>query len=682
MTRRVCLALGLLLVLVAPPAVLAQDEPAAADETAVSPEDSLAAALISQDPRLAAMAEEGRLPEDLDLGQAEPLMRSFDNKPKGGVRSNVQSYNYYGELETIFSMRLGSQVQNRFEYSWNDYRSYDKVVETRTNRLNYLTGGLLPFSLDVNAAWDWSEDRTVNTDDAVNLIKRDSRTGALNLRKYDLRTGAFIHDLSASVGMVDETTENRGEAGARDEANTRLRLQTGWEIDPGLVIAGRLQGEGAGGDRLLRNRTDTAKSIGDSLGAGAYYDRGWLLGRAVLTQSTFDSEYLDWRRNDRGGVDTTGVSVEDQIVREQKVAKKQAIVLENEVRFGRMGLSLDIARTVDETAYAKSGQGTIDKFEEKVGFQATFAVGVDSFVAGYGYQWVWDDQLLQNGTRRGRQNKRLVDAGIKWIRPLFDRTRLTVGFDQSLDQQIPDDRPNGQNKDILRTAATASIRRDWGESDVSLSVRWNQNQDLAIDGSKSIENNSRDRYEISPEYTWQMAPWLSFSQEYKLYIEYRNYDYPDDASRRDSYDKRGNLTSFLVLDPTARLHLSMRHKYNRFFKAKRSGDSLEGGSVYSTNSEQTISQIDFSMSFEPISGVFLETSTYRGRDLKVNPQSGSEDTSYKGMLATGLRARRKWGTTNPIEVQANIEKVNKFGPGIRPTSADYWVIDSWVKWSF
>ena len=47
------------------------------------------------------------------------------------------------------------------------------------------------------------------------------------------------------------------------------------------------------------------------------------MGRAVLTQSTFDSEYLDWRRNDRGGVDTTGVAVEDQIV----VGKRQRVGL-------------------------------------------------------------------------------------------------------------------------------------------------------------------------------------------------------------------------------------------------------------------------------------------------------------------------------------------------------------------
>jgi len=673
--RRAALLAVLVAVLAGTPlAVLAQDAPVTADE------DSLRAALIEADPRLAALAEEGALLDDLG---ATPLLRSFDNKPKAGVKANVQSYLYYGELETVLSLRGGSQVQNKAEFSWNDYRSYDKVIESRSNRLNYMTGGLLPFNLDVNANWDWSEDRSVNSQGVLNLIKRNNRNGTINLHKMDLRTGALVHDLTASIGMVDEKSENRGAAAERDEASTRLRLQTGWEVDPGLVIAGRFHGQGAQGDRMLRHRVDTAKAIGDSLGAGAYYDRGWLVGKAVLTRSTFDSEFLDWRRNDRGAPDTTGIAPpEDQIVRERKVAKKQAIVLENEVRFGRVGLVLDIARTVDETAYAKSGQGTLENFEEKVDFRATFAAGRDSFVADYQYKWVWDDQYLQTGTRRGRQNKRRLDAGFRWYRPLFSRTRLAVAFNQSLDQQIPDERPNGQNKDILRTGASASVRRAWGESDVNLKVRWSQNQDLAIGADKSIGNNTRDRYEISPEFTWHLREWVRFAQEYTLYIEYRNYDYPDEKSRRDSYDKRGNLTSFLTFNPTARLRIALKHQYNRFFKAKRSGAGLGGGSVYATSSEQTISQIDFDLRFEPVPGVFLEASTYRGRDYKFTPQTGTEAATYKGQIATGIRAKRKWGSANPVEFQASVEKVSAFGPGIRPTSADYWKIDSWLKWSF
>ncbi|MCP4574494.1 MAG: hypothetical protein GY838_19255 [bacterium] len=670
-----CLLLALL-----PAPAAAQDEEPTRDEPALSHEDSLLAALAEKDPRLAALKDKGELQVD---GAAEPLFKSLKTSPKGGVKATVQKYSYYGELESILSMRGGSQVQNRAAYSWDDYRSYDKVVESRSNRFNYLSGGLMPFYLDVNANWDWSEDSTVNSQGVTNLIKRDNRNAGLKFSKNELRTGALLHDLTAGIGMVDESSENRGAASERDEANARFHLQTGWELDPGLVLAGRFHGEGAQGDRLLRHRVDTAKSLGDSLGAGAYYDRGWLVGRAVLTQSTFESEFLDWRRNDRGAPDTTGITVpDDQIVRERKVAKKQAIVLENEVRFGRVGLELNVARTVDETAYAKSGQGTQEKFEEKVNFQATFATSRDSFVAAYEYKWVWDDQYLQAGTRRGRQNKRRLDAGVKWYRPFFQSTRLAVVLDQSLDQQIPDDRPNGQNKDILRTAASAGLRRAWGDSDVELSVRWNQSQDLAIGSDKSIENNTRDRYEISPEFTWQMRDWVRLSQEYTLYIEYRDYDYSDDSSRQDSYDKRGNLTSFLTFDPTSRLRVSLKHQYNRFFKAKRTGEAAGGGSVYTTNSSQTISQIDFSLSFEPVDGVFLETSTFRGRDHKLNPQSGSESSTYKGKVITGLRAKRKWGSTNPVEIQASVEKVNAFGPGIRPASADYWTIDSWVKWSF
>lgn len=680
--RRIALLALLGLVLAASP-VLAQDE--ALDptqplgDTATTTEDSLLAELAQRDPRIAAMAAEGRLTLGMD---SSPLLRSFDNKPKAGVKASVQSYLYYGELETILAMRGGSQFQNKFAFSWNDYRSYDKVIESRSNRLNYLTGALLPFSMDVVADWDWSEDRTVNTENVTNLIKRDNRNGAVTVRKLDLRTGALVHDLDASVGVVDENSENRSTAGARNEAKARFHLQTGWEIDPGLVIAGRLHGQGAQGDLLLRHQEDSAKSIGDSLGAGAYYDRGWLVGRAVLTQSTFDSEFLDWRRNDRGSPDTTGVvPPEDQIVRERKVAKKQAIVLENEVVFGRVGLALDIARTVNETAYAKSGQGTIENFEEKVDFEITAGAGRDSFVAAYGYRWVWDDQYLQNGTRRGRQNKRGLDAGLKWYRPFFSRTRLSVILDQSLDQQIPDDRPNGNNKDLLRTGASASLRRSWGDSDVDLAMRWSQIQDISIGSDQSIQNQTKDRYTIAPAFNWQMNHWLRFSQEYALYIEYRNYDYPDER-RTNSYDKRGRLTSYLVLNPTPRLRLSVEHKYNRTFKANQSGTTAGGSDVYTRTSEQTYSNLNFGFTFSPISAVTLEARTNRGRDTQYSPVSGSESTKYEGKILTGVRVKQKWGSRNPVELSARVEKINAFGRGITPQSSDYWILDCWLKWSF
>lgn len=677
---RLFLAAATAALLLGAPVLAQEPEEPAAGESAAADDDSLRAALMAQDPRLARFQQ-----EDADAAPTTsgPFFTKFTNKPKGGLKATLQSYTYYGEWETVLGMTRGSEFQNRANYSWADYRSYDKVIETRNSRANYRTGGLLPFNFNVSGNWDWSEDRSVNRDGVLNLIKRDNRTGRVNVEALDLRTATVVHDLTASVGVVDETTQNRGAVSDRNEGTANLRLQSGWEVDEGLILAGRVYGEGAEGDRRLRHRVDTAKAIGDSLGAGAYYDRGWLVGRAVLTQSNFESEFLDWRRNDRGSVDTSGISVPaDQIVRERRLAKRQALVLENEFRVGRFGLAVDVGRTVSEVAYAASRQGVIEDFEEKADFELMAGVGPDSFVVSYNYYWKWDDQYLREGARRGRQNTRRVGADLRWMRTVFADTRMRVDLNQSLEQQIPDERPNGQNKDLLRTGAAMSLRRSWGDSDVDLSMRWSENQDLAIDAAQSIQNFKRNRYTISPGYTWQVRDGLRLAQDYSLYIEYRDYDYPDDDRRAGNYDKRGRLTTFFDVAPTERLRISVAHIYNKTFKADRSGVTAAGGDLYATNLVQTFSELDFGFTFTPVEDVTLEGRTKYGRDRRFNPLTESEKLEKDGEVHTGLRARKKWGGRNPVELSLKLEKVHAYGRGVQPESADYWVIDSWLKWSF
>ena len=78
----------------------------------------------------------------------------------------------------------------------------------------------------------------------------------------------------------------------------------------------------------------------------------------------------------------------------------------------------------------------------------------------------------------------------------------------------------------------------------------------------------------------------------------------------------------------------------------------------------------------------FEAATYRKKDTKEFPQAESLDENFSGELWIGARVNKRWGRTNPLELSAMVKKYNAFGPSVQATSRDYWVADTWLKWSF
>ncbi len=62
------------------------------------------------------------------------------------------------------------------------------------------------------------------------------------------------------------------------------------------------------GERSLGRETTASTASGDSVRAGVGYQRGRWQGFVGVRSSNFDKEYLDYRRNSSGVVDTIGVA--------------------------------------------------------------------------------------------------------------------------------------------------------------------------------------------------------------------------------------------------------------------------------------------------------------------------------------------------------------------------------------
>jgi hypothetical protein len=305
----------------------------------------------------------------------------------------------------------------------------------------------------------------------------------------------------------------------------------------------------------------------------------------------------------------------------------------------------------------------------------------------YKYGWSWDDQrVLDAALSRGRLYVQERDFQASWYRTLFKETRLSVQYHEGLTQDIAENPSNKNDKDRRQLDCSGRVERVWaGRFRSTMSFSYRQSQDVSIRGASSSNNNRKDSYELTPGYSWTLAPWFTLDQNYRVYIQYTDYlfSYLPTVTRRDDYNKRGDLATKIAIVPSPRLTITVRHDFNRRFNAAKTFEDAAGSSLYDRNLEQDISRIDLDLAYIAAPGVTLEVGTYRTRDNKRSiGRTTSETRTDSGDLVLGSRVDRSWGARKQFQVSAMIKKINAYGPSVTSTSADYWEADVWLKWLF
>ncbi len=614
-----------------------------------------------------------------------PYFSGFVNAPKAGAKANVRQNTYYGELVSTLSMRANSSFTNTFKWSFDEYRKQNKNVERRSNTFNYNLGQTLPVILRLDGNWSWSHDKTVNTAGFKNLFATDNKSLRLAGSQTKLRAAGLTHSYTFGASIDDRVSENQGTANNANEGTIDGGLQTGWTIRPGLVVAGRIYGSARTGDKTLGLQESPSSTNGDSLGIGVYYDQGFTNGRVAVTRSSFRKKYLDFKKNSSGLIDTVGVDEALKIIDEIETRDAVSIEFENNFRIGPVSFTGALTRTTDDLDYAVNGQGLKERLLDVVALQSSVVLGADSLSVKYDYGWKWDDQRIQGATsNRGRQFNKSRDLEFAWARPFFQKTEVLLRFHQGLRQDIAQFEHNQNDKDRLQSDFSVQVERVWPRVFQTMMVySFRETQDLSIQSTRSSNNNLKELYEITPSYSWYVAPWLTWNQNYRVSIQYTDYLYSHLASvnREDSYNKRGNLTTKVTVNPTKRLQVILRHDYNKKFNATKSTEDASGKVFYNRDLNQTISKLDLGMKFRVLSGVTLEAATYRTRDDRENPgRINSEITEFAGEIWVGARVNRTW--RQAITLSAVVKKYNAFGPAITETSANYWEADVWLKWEF
>ena len=625
-------------------------------------------------------------------GTSTPLFFDCENSPEVGVKADVTRVNYFGHWNNTVKVKGGGSLTNNFNYGYDVFRRQDKTIETRAASVDYSSGSLLPLTLTAQASTNWSEDVTTNSGGSTNINARKLRRAGLMANRTALMTGALSHNLTAGFFYNDQTAVNLQQQNDFSNGEMSGALRSGVPVIEGLNVATRVYGIWRDGDSNLAGFESPSSTTGDSLGAGAYYERRLMQGSFAVTKSNFDKRYLDFRRNSNGLIDTFNLLPGESTV-VQELEEKDALNLrwQNTLSVGRAALVSLLQHTTEQQQYRVSGVGSRDRNKDAMKLGFTVPVGADSFAVAYKYEWNWDNQQFRDATSpRGRQNRKVREFSIDWFRDIFANTAFVAHYRTELTQEIAewvDGIPFNENdRDRLTQEVRLKLDTSWQSGfTVGLLLEYQSIDDISIRRTRSANNNAKSTYTVAPTYRLRLGPRLRFQQVFRMYIQYQDFEFADlpQVNKDDTYNKRGGVGTKLSWEPSDGWRVEIKHDYNQRFNGTRTARDAAGNFFYRRDADQFINRLELGMTWETTDWLKLSTATYRTRDTILRfGTTNLENIRYSGELWIGGIINHTWGQDNPLKLKASIKRYLAYGPNVTETSADYWKADVLLGWSF
>ncbi len=655
-----------------------------ADEDGVADADTTSGTGMS-------MAEMLNLSKDVDVvalmqdqEEATPFIQTWLIVPTTGFSAKMQKVGFSSDLANTLTLRDNSSLVQRMSVKLDDYRSQEKSVETRSGSLNYTSDPQRGIVGSLNMTDNWTRDEVTNSSGNTNVNKRETRIATASLKRKDLKLAGVDHDMAVNGSFNQQLAEQLNQRNDISEAALDGALRSGLQAREWLSVHSGLYAMTKSGDRTLGLETNPSSSAGDSIRAGVFYDKGLLTGGMTISRSSFNKRYLDYRRNASGIVDTIGAI--EKIVQELERDDAVTMSWENKIQLGRLSLSGRLSRDMSENTYRASGVGMRERYQDtvdlKMGFRPT---RLDTLNITYSYKYKWDDQTYKGASlSRGRQVSRMRNLSMNLTHALFAHTNLKFNFRAGLTQDIAEGEFNVNDRDRLDSSLTMKMDTRWDNGvNVNMSVDARRTEDISIRSERSSNNSIKDTYEISPSYLWPVAPWLDLNQSFRVWIQFTDYVFShlETVNKLDDYNKRGNLNTKVTIRPNSRLTLTIRHDLNIKNNAKKSRTDVVGGSYYSRESDQSVSNIDFALSYRISNRLSLEGTTYRKRDYKETFGTNPNETErYSGEVAVGGKYKKEFGTGKSLNISARRFFAN--GPNVREVNEKYWDADIELAWRF
>lgn len=622
-----------------------------------------------------------------NAGADAPFFISLRNTPSVGIQAGVIQVRTFADLQNIFTFRQGSSLRDRVGYSFESYRRQDKTVERRGSGLAYDSGTQLPVKLTATADWDWSEDITINRGGLRNLDKRDEKRASVSFGRGNMIVAGVKHTLQVAANAISRRAVNQDQRSDLDEGAINGTWRANRDVVQGVTVAARLFAAKRDGESALGRFTNPTSTTSDTLGGSVFYNRSLLRGSFQVYDTVSDRRYLDFRRNANGIIDTLFVPAgESKVVQELEQKDAVSVAWDNNVQLGRLKAGAFVTHDLATEDYRFSQVGYRERLKDEAKFSLSFPVRRDSLSLRYEYSWSWDDQLIQGGDiKRGRQYIKNRQLSLNWQRRVFSNSRLTGLFVTGLAQETAENQFNQNDRDRVTGDASLKLDTDWTRLRTSLVFQYRSTEDINLRATKSSNNSFRETYEVAPTYTWPVAKWLSINQAFKVYIQYQDYTFGhlEAINKKDNYNKRGQVTTTLNLDPTSRLHVTTKYDYGSRFNATQTRTDATGNAFYRRDQEQFTSRVDLSFKYNVSPWLALDAATYRARDIMESLGNATTQTvTYSGELVVGAAVSKTWSGDNPVILAGKVQKHQAYGPNVTDTSRDYWDADVSLRWEF
>ncbi|MBK6898926.1 MAG: hypothetical protein IPH09_06540 [bacterium] len=659
---------------------------ASEDTTGTAAADSAAAAggpALSELQRL--LAEARAAAADTTLTGGTPYLLRWQRSTKASVRAQMQKVDWQGGLTNNFALRDMSTVGLSLETAHEDYRSQEKLVDRRNGSLTYATDPQRSLLGSLSLAQNWSRDEVTNSTGLTNANERDVRTANALVQRRDLGLLGALHNLDVRGTFTEQRAEQIGMRNDISEGQLDGALRTKVAAGDWLVVQTGLYGATQSGERSLGLQTNPSSTSGDTLRAGAYFDRGGWRGGFTVTSSNFDKRYLDYRRNANGIVDTIGAV--EKIVQELESDDAVTLAWDNVVRVWGLNFGAKLARDMSQNGFRASGVGTRERHQDRAAFDLGFRpTRLDSVQFQYTYLWKWDDQRFKGATSsRGRQISQSRDFKFNWVHDLFRRTDLRLSFATGLSQEIAERMFNQNDRDRLETSLNLKTDTTFDNGfKVSLAFDARHLEDISIRRERSANNSLKDTYEVSPGYAWPVAPWLELAQNFRVWIQYSDYVYSgyEGIDKLDDYNKRGNLNTRVSIKVSSRLRVTLRHDFDVKSNAKKSRSDAAGRSFYSREQTQDNSKVDVSLTYKPTPWLTLDGTTYQARDFKQTfGASETETERFSGQVSVGGQIELA-NKDRSRTLKAGVHRFFAHGPSVQAYNSEYWDADIQVNWRF
>ncbi len=633
-----------------------------------------------------AVADSSVAGADTTAGGAPSLPLIWTRSPAAKLKADVRTLLWQGMFENTLMLRDESVLAANGRWSSEDYRQQDKTIETRSGSLRYANAGDSRLELGAELNNEWTEDRTVNLTGSANVNKRDFKQARVTMDSLQASTAGFDHSLRLEGRFADQRGASLGVRNEFREGTVSGRLASRCAVAPGLTLVASLYGEKTKGDRVLGAEAQSSASVGDTLGTWVGWKRGGLTGSFDLRASAFTKDYLDFRRNANGVVDTLGAL--EKIVQELESQDALKLAWQSAFEAGRLRLRGSAARTARRHNFRASGVGEREAEDNTLDLNTAWNAPSDSLMLGYGYEWRWDDQTYKDATSsRGRQYRKRRRADVGWTHRLFRHTSLRTVWQTSLQQEIAQNQFNENDRDRYESNFSTRLETDWNKRfRTSMIFAYRHIEEISIRRTRSANNNAKDTYEIAPGYYWPVASWLKVQQDYRLSIQYTEYlfaGYPG-VSGRDAYNKRGTINTKVSLRPSSRLTLTAGHDWNVRIDATKSGVSADGDALYSGDLDQRISTLNFGLTYVVSKALTLHGATKRAKDEKETFGSRGSFLDRRGReLSVGAVVKQTWqGRLGSGDLSGRLSRNLAQGPNVQPAAADYWDADISFTWRF